>query len=384
MENNRQTIETGDIFASHAGEFLKNHTLHPVQLKAFRAIQACRTATLGGHQSRCDGCGHTRQAYNSCRNRHCPKCQFVKRAQWVDKLAANLPAVRHFHLVFTIPGCLHTLFYSNQAVAYGLLFTAAGRALNQCSQSMAFPGAKTGAVAIRHTWGQTLVYHPHIHMIVPAGGLTEDRSEWIPSAKNFLVPVKVLSAVFRRVLCTLLESALADGRLALPADGKDFQTIKGLCYKTPWVVYCEKPFSSADNLIRYLGNYTHRVAICNHRIIAHENGKVRFYYKDYKNNGAKRVLTLDAQEFIRRFLQHILPAGFCKIRYFGFMALSTMKANLARCYDLIGKTVFLPVLEGLSGQEVFQAVTGIDPLRCPSCKTGWMRPIAAILPCNPG
>ncbi len=233
MENNRQTIETGDIFASHAGEFLKNHTLHPVQLKAFRAIQACRTATLGGHQSRCDGCGHTRQAYNSCRNRHCPKCQFVKRAQWVDKLAANLPAVRHFHLVFTIPGCLHTLFYSNQAVAYGLLFTAAGRALNQCSQSMAFPGAKTGAVAILHTWGQTLVYHPHIHMIVPAGGLTEDRSEWIPSAKNFLVPVKVLSAVFRRVLCTLLESALADGRLALPADGKDFQTIKGLCYKTP-------------------------------------------------------------------------------------------------------------------------------------------------------
>lgn len=202
--------------------------------------------------------------------------------------------------------------------------------------------------------------------------------------KNFLVPVKVLSAVFRRVLCTLLESALADGRLALPADGKDFQTIKGLCYKTPWVVYCEKPFSSADNLIRYLGNYTHRVAICNHRIIAHENGKVRFFYKDYKNNGAKRVLTLDAQEFIRRFLQHILPAGFCKIRYFGFMALSTMKANLARCYDLIGKTVFLPVLEGLSGQEVFRAVTGIDPLRCPSCKTGWMRPIAAILPCNPG
>ena len=184
MENQKQFLELGTIFAAHGQEFLKNHELHPVQSKAFRAIVACRSARLGGHQSRCDGCGHTRQAYNSCRNRHCPKCQFVKRAQWVDKLAANLPAVRYFHVVFTIPTCLHGLFYSNQSVAYSLFFTAAGQALKYCTQQLAYLGAQTGAVAMVHTWGQTLVYHPHIHMIVPAGGLSEDRSEWIPSAKK--------------------------------------------------------------------------------------------------------------------------------------------------------------------------------------------------------
>lgn len=384
MENNRQPIELGAIFAVHARSFLKDPMLHPVQRKAFQAILACRTAALGGHQSRCGGCGYTRQAYNSCRNRHCPKCQFVKRAQWVDKLAANLPAVRYFHLVFTIPSCLHALFYSHQRLAYSLLFTAAGRALQQCSQNTAYLGAQTGAVAMLHTWGQTLVYHPHIHMMVPAGGLTEDRGEWIPSAKNFLVPVKVLSAVFRRVLWASLEGALVDGRLALAPDGKDFKTLKDLCYKTPWVVYCQKPFSCADKLIRYLGNYTHRVAICNHRIISHENAKVRFYYKDYKSNGANRVLTVDAHEFIRRFLQHILPTGFSKIRYFGFLALSTMKANLARCYELVGNIGFLPTLEGLTGQEVFRAITGIDPSRCPSCKTGIMQRIATLSPFNSG
>lgn len=374
MENRRHSVELAQIFAAHHQEYIKDHKLHPVQSKAYRAIMACRSSALGGHQSRCDGCGHTRQAYNSCRNRHCPKCQFVKRAQWVDKLAANLPAVRYFHLVFTLPSCLHGLFYSNQAVAYSLFFAAAGRALRQCTRNASYLGAQSGAVAILHTWGQTLTYHPHIHMIVPAGGLSEDRSEWIPSAKNFLVPVKVLSAVFRRMLCALMDEALASGRLILPDGCAPFVRIKAQCYAKPWVVYCQKPFSTANSLIKYLGNYTHRVAISNDRLVAHEHGKVSFTYKQYKNNGARRVLTLDAHEFIRRFLQHILPTGFSKIRYFGFMALSVMKTNLAQCYILIGQPGCFPELEGLTGQEVFRMVTGIDPLRCTSCKTGIMRP----------
>lgn len=378
MENRRHSVELAEIFAVHQQEYMKHHELHPAQSKAYRAIMACRSSALGGHQSRCDGCGHTRQAYNSCRNRHCPKCQFVKRAQWVDKLAANLPAVRYFHLVFTLPTCLHGLFYRNQAVAYSLFFAAAGRALRQCTQNATYLGAQSGAVAVLHTWGQTLTYHPHIHMIVPAGGLSEDRSEWIPSAKNFLVPVKVLSAVFRRILCTLLDEALAIGRLTLPDGSVPFGRIKAQCYAKPWVVYCQKPFSTANSLIKYLGNYTHRVAISNDRLVAHEHGKVSFTYKEYKNNAARRTLTLDAHEFIRRFLQHILPTGFSKIRYFGFMALSVMKTNLAQCYTLIGQPGCIPALEGLTGQEVFRVVTGIDPLRCTSCKTGIMRPFGIL------
>jgi hypothetical protein len=277
-------------------------------------------------------------------------------------------------MVFTLPTCLHGLFYSNQAVAYSLFFSAAGGALRQCTQNASYLGAHTGAVAVLHTWGQTLTYHPHIHMIVPAGGMSEDCSEWIPSAKNFLVPVKVLSAVFRRILCTLLGEALSQGRLTLPDGSAQFEHIKAQCYAKPWVVYCQKPFSTANSLIKYLGNYTHRVAISNDRLVAHEHGKVSFTYKDYKSNAARRILTLDAHEFIRRFLQHILPTGFSKIRYFGFMALSVMKANLAQCYALIGRPGCLPVLQGLTGQEVFRVVTGIDPLRCTSCKTGIMRP----------
>jgi hypothetical protein len=283
--------------------------------------------------------------------------------------------VKYFHLVFTIPPCLHKLFYINQKTAYGLLFKASGRSLKQCAENTRYLGAETGAVAMLHTWGQTLVYHPHIHMIVPAGGLSEDGSEWIPAAERFLLPVKALSAVFRGILCRLLEEAVANSRIKLPDDVQDFKTLKALCYKSSWVVYSEKPFKCADNLVNYLGNYTHRVAIANHRIISHKNGKVSFYYKDYKHAGIRRVMTLDTEEFIRRFLQHILPSGFSKIRYFGFMGLRKMKASLQQCYELIGKGGFLPSLEGLTGYEVFEKITGKDPFVCPKCKKGKMLPV---------
>jgi hypothetical protein len=369
-ENKKQNIELGDIFRENAKGYMRHYQPCPVQQKALMAIINCRTATMGGHLQRCNNCPYARQAYNSCRNRHCPKCQFVKKAQWVDKLAGNLPATKHFHLVFTIPQCLHKLFYINQKTAYGLLFKAAGRALQQCARNPKYLGAKAGAVGILHTWGQTLTYHPHVHMIVPAGGLSEDGTEWIPSSRKFFLPVKVLSTVFRGILCKLLGEALAKGYIILPDDTGCFNDLRKLCYKNHWVVYAEKPFSCPDNLIRYLGNYTHRVAITNHRLIGYGKGKVVFQYKDYKSGGIRRKIALDTHEFMRRFMQHVLPSGFSKIRYFGFLALQSLKSSITQCGQAIGKTTDLPQLEGLSGYEVFRQITGKDPVCCPQCKAG--------------
>lgn len=373
MENKKQHIEIADIFRSQANVFEHNYKLTSEQHKAFKAIIQCRTAALGGHEDKCDHCGYIRPSYNSCRNRHCPKCQFTKQAQWVDKLAANLPPVKHFHIIFTIPACLHNLFYLNQDKAYNLLFKAAGKTLLQCASNQKYLGAQVGAVAILHTWGQTLIYHPHIHMIVPAGGLSEDQMEWLPSGKKFFLPVKILSAVFRGILCRLLQQTITSGDLKLPPLMNDFQSLKTQCYKKAWVVYCEKPFSCVTNLIQYLGNYTHRIAISNSRIIDHTCGKVSFWYKDYRSGGLRRQISLNDNEFIRRFLQHVLPSCFYKVRYFGFMAMCNSKSKLNQCFDLIGKTSFLPVLEGLSVLQVWQTITKRDPLRCPKCDAGIMR-----------
>ena len=373
MENKKQNIELADIFSSHANSFIKNHKLTSVQQKAFNDIMQCRTSALGGHIDRCDNCGYARQSYNSCRNRHCPKCQYVKKVQWVDKLAANLPPVNYFHVVFTIPACLHKLFYINQAKAYSMLFKAAGKTLMQCAANPKLLGVQAGAVAILHTWGQTLVYHPHIHMIVPAGGLSEDQMEWVDAGKKFFIPVKVLSAVFRGVLCKLLEKAIVDGGLKLPDDCLDFKQIKEQCYQKKWVVYCQKPFCNNEKLINYLGNYTHRVAISNNRIMNHQSDKVSFSYKDYKTAGIRKQISINADEFIRRFLQHVLPLNFYKIRYFGFMSMCNIKSKLANCFELIDRVSFLPSLQGLNALEVCCKILGKDLFSCPKCKSGKLK-----------
>jgi hypothetical protein len=290
--------------------------------------------------------------------------------QWVDKLAANLPPVKHFHIVFTIPVCLHNLFYINQQVAYSLLFKAVGKTIIQCAKNTQYLGVQAGVVCLLHTWGQTLTYHPHIHCIVPAGGLSDDGMEWIGSARNFFVPVKVLSAVFRGVLCRLIDDAINKGEIKLPDETANFQVLKTKCYDNKWVVYAQKPFSSADNLIRYLGNYTHRVAISNHRIIDYKDGKVIFYYKDNKAGGTRKTMTLEVNEFVRRFLQHVLPSGFYKIRYFGFMAMCNMKTQLSLCYSLILTPTYLSKLSGLQTLEVIQLLSGKDPLICTKCGKG--------------
>lgn len=371
MSNKRSKVEIASIFATRPNffeEHQKNFT--DVQKKAFNDILKCRTAQLGGHLKICDKCKHTKQAYNSCRNRHCPKCQFVKKEKWIDKLSGNLPPVKYFHLVFTIPECLNKLFYINQKEAYNLLFYAATKAITQGAKNTNYLGAKYGAVGVLHTWGQTLSYHPHIHMIVPAGGLSEDNSEWIPSHEKFFLPVKVLSAIFRGILCKTIESGIENNTIKLPDENASFQSIKNACYKTKWVVYSEKPFSNPENLINYLANYTHRVAISNQRIIEHKDGKVTFMYKDYKVGGTQRKMTLDEDEFIRRFLQHILPNGFSKIRYFGFLALRCLKSNLEDIFSLLEKNILLPKYEGLNAYEVIRSLFNKDPICCQRCKKG--------------
>lgn len=369
--NQKQAVEMADIFREHEETFCSHYTLCREQRKVYTAITQCRTAELGGHHYQCNTCGHTSQAYNSCRNRHCPKCQFIKKCQWVDCLAANLPPTKHFHIVFTIPPCLHAIFYSNQKQTYPLLFKAAGESLRRCAANTQFLGARYGAVAVLHTWGQTLVYHPHIHMIVPAGGLSEDAREWIPANPRFFLPVKILSKVFRYILCQYILDAIQAQHINLPDDmGPD--VLRQQCYRKNWVVYCEKPFKSPKSIIAYLGNYTHRVAISNHRIVSHENNMVTFRYKDYKQGGATKTLTLHAHEFIRRFLQHVLPARLSKIRYYGFLALRHLKENLDQCCELLFKAVCMPRLAGLNGAEVLFAITGKNPFQCPVCEHGQM------------
>lgn len=370
MENKKQTIEIADIFRDYRNDLALNQKLCSVQQKALEDIVACRTSELGGHTLFCNTCDNKVQSYNSCRNRNCPKCQYIKRMQWVDKLAANLPPVKHFHIVFTIPSCLHKLFYINQKMAYDLLFKAAGQTLMQCAKNTQYIGAQAGAVALLHTWGQTLTYHPHIHTIVPAGGLSDDGMEWIPSSKKFFVPVKVLSAVFRGILCRLLEQSILKGEIKLPDDTPDFETLKTKCYTKKWVVYAQKPFATADNLIQYLGNYTHRVAISNHRLVYYNDAKVTFSYKDNKAAGVRKTMTLEMEEFVRRFMQHVLPSGFCKIRYFGFMAICNMKSQLSLCFSLLLTPTYLSRTDGLQATEVLQILTGKDPLRCTKCQTG--------------
>jgi len=374
MENKKQSVELADIFGRHREDFLRKHNLCPGQAKAYEAIVSCRTSVLGGHADRCDQCGHIRQSYNSCRNRHCPRCQYIKQVQWVDKLKANLVPVRYFHIVFTIPQSLHKTFYINQHVTYSLMFKAAGDALRICAANPKYLGAQTGAVAVLHTWGQTLTYHPHIHMIVPAGGLSEDGMEWIPSGRKFFLPVKVLSGLFRGILCRYLSEAVSKNRIKLPDDISHFDQLKNLMYAKPWIVYAKNPFAGPERVIEYLGNYTHRVAISNHRIIEEKDRKVTFRYKDYRSGQFNKQMTMDAVEFIKRFLRHVLPCGFYKIRYFGLLAQCNAKSKLQTCFDLIETETFLPQLVGLPASDVWQVITGKNPSICPVCGKGKMVP----------
>jgi hypothetical protein len=376
MTNERQKLELADIFNDYGDTFLKQHKLCPGQVKTFRDIQNCRTMESGRHANRCDKCGYVQYAYNSCRNRHCPKCQFTKQVMWVDKLKANLPPTSYFHVIFTIPPGLHKIFYINQAVCYGLLFKAAAQTIKQCAANPAYLGAQYGAVGVLHTWGQTLTYHPHIHMIVPTGGLSEDDMEWIPAHNKFFAPVKAMQSMFRGILCRLIEHSVKSGDVSLPEDVPAFSRLKTRLYQKPWNVRIEKQFRDPSRIIEYLGKYVQRVAISNHRLICNYNGNISFSYKDYKSGGIRRIMSLDAYEFIRRFFQHVLPLGFYKIRYFGILAQSNAKTKTALCFELIDNEAFFSTMVGVPAIEIYRTISGKDPLQCPLCKQGKMIMIA--------
>lgn len=372
FENNRQPVELADIMRIYGPELKQNRKLCTEQYKAIDDISACRTSQMKGHLSVCDSCGHREQSYNSCRNRHCNKCQYQKQTIWVENLKGRLLPCKYFHLVFTLPDCLNSIIYRNQQVCYSLLFNKSWSALQSLCANPRFLGAQPGAVAVLHTWSSTLVYHPHVHLLVPAGGLSEDGMEWIRVKKDFLVPVKALSKVFRARFCEALLKLIQADSLDLP-EGFQTEGLKQKLYATSWVVYAKKTGKTVDRALEYLGRYTHRVAISNQRICSFEQGKVHFRYKNPKTGIYNREMILDGQTFVKRFLLHVLPAGFYKIRYFGILASVNSGSKKEQCLALIGKDQYLSTVEGLNSFEAFLLLTGIDPWRCKKCSGGLMK-----------
>jgi hypothetical protein len=339
------SLEVADIFriagpayrAAHAGHL----SLH--QLKVMSAIEHCRTAALGGHVESCEDCGHWRIAYNSCRNRHCPKCQGAAARTWLAEREADLLPVGYFHVVFTLPAEVADIAYQNKAVVYDRLFRAASETMLTIAADPKHLGARIGITAVLHTWGSALTHHPHVHMIVPGGGIAPDGSRWVSSRPAFLLPVRVLGKLFRRLFLTRLIALHEAGRLAFfgsiaqLADRRAFMRRLAPVRKKRWVVYAKAPFAGPESVLAYLSRYTHRVAISNRRLIAFNEAGVTFRYKDYRRDGADRqqVMTLAADEFIRRFLLHVLPRGFHRIRHYGLLAGTARKASLALARELL-------------------------------------------------
>jgi len=376
----KPSLEVADIFRAYGAVYRQAHEMPLRHLRAMRAIKICRTAELGGHVEECDHCGQLRISYNSCRNRHCPKCQGLDKERWLEARKRNILPTHYFHLVFTLPEGLRPLCLRNQKVAYSILFGSGSESLKQLSEDPKHLGAEVGFIAVLHTWTQTLMDHPHLHCIVTGGGLSLEGKRWVQCRRKFFIPVKVLSRMFRGKFLAYLQEAYEKGKLVFPgkiAHLEEKSAFKGLLrelYKQEWVVYCKPPFHSAERVMEYLGRYTHRVAISNDRLVKMEGGRVTFRYRDRGDNDRVRLMTLDADEFIRRFLLHILPDGFVKIRHYGILSNRNRKAKLGLCKRLLGVDCRIEGSEKKieSWQELLTRITGVDPRICPSCGKGKM------------
>src|SRR5207249_568366 len=364
--------ELADIFRSHGESYRRAHRLPASHKKVMRAVSVCRTAELGGHLKQCDTCGFEHPAYNSCRNRHCPKCQSLAKAQWLEKQTSELLPVGYFHLVFTVPHELNGLILTDKKMVLALLFKAVSKTLLEFGHTR-FKGT-IGIIAVLHTWDQTLKDHFHLHCLVPAGALSFDHSRWISARKNFLFPVTALSQVFRGKFLDLLQQACDRGKI--PAANNEIKASR----QKSWVVYAKKPFGSPQTVLDYLGRYTHRVALSNNRILALENGQVTFSYRDRRDKDRLKSMALDAEEFTRRFLLHVLPDGFMRIRHFGFLANHTKKHALSQCRKLLGLNPALPEISKPSAYDLLRELTGIDLSRCPRCQKGTMIVISDLPP----
>jgi hypothetical protein len=346
----RPTLEVADILRVSGSSFVKRYGLHlaPQHRKVMDAIVRCRTAALGGHRDRCSSCGHQAISYNSCRNRHCPKCQGNARALWLAARSAELLPVPYFHLVFTLPHELSALVLQNKKLLYDLLFRTSAATLLEVARDPKHLGADIGLLSVLHTWGQNLQHHPHVHCVVPGGGLALDGSRWVAASSRFFLPVRVLSRVFRGKFTAALSQLLHEdklqfhGSLEQLADPERFRTFLRQLFTREWVVYAKPPFGGAEHVLNYLARYTHRVAISNHRLVSFKNDRVSFRWKDYAQASKQKVMTVSADEFLRRFLIHVLPKGLVRIRHFGLFANRKRSASLLRCRLLLNAAATPP------------------------------------------
>jgi hypothetical protein len=385
-------LELGDVFRRYGDNYRQQHagSLSTAQRRVMSAIERCRTAALGGHLEQCDQCHFQRIAYNSCGDRHCPKCQSLARAQWIEERQAELLDTQYFHVVFTVPEEIAAIAYQNKEVVYDILFRATSETLRTIAADPKHLGAEIGFFAVLHTWGQNLMFHPHLHCVVPGGGLSPDRNRWIACRQGFFLPVRVLSRLFRRLFVESLEQAFDAGQLhffsALEElrDRIAFRSLLGQVRSRKWVVYAKKPFAGPQQVLDYVGRYTHRVAISNNRILNIEDGQVTFRYKDYRDGGQQKTMTLSADEFIGRFLLHVLPEGFHRIRYYGFLGNRYRKEKLEQCRHLLGMTRLEPgsstEVAELDYRDRYQALTGSSLWECPACHRGRMIVIGEIPP----
>jgi hypothetical protein len=380
-------LEVADIFRNHGAAWRKANAGHVSlgQLKVMSAIESCRTAALGGHVLRCEDCSHTQIAYNSCRNRHCPKCQGAAAREWLAEREAELLPVPYFHVVFSLPAKIADIAYQNKAVIYDILFKASAETMITIAADPKHLGARIGVLSVLHTWGSALNHHPHIHMIVPGGGISLDGERWVACRSDFLLYVGVLSRLFRRLVLEKLIAAHSAGALqffgkhAALANGRAFAGYLAPLHNSKWVVYCKHPFGGPQEVLRYLARYTHRVAISNRRLIALDDKGVTFKWKDYRLEGPERynkVMTLDTHEFIRRFLMHVLPPGFHRIRYYGFLTSQTRAKNIARIRELLA--VPLIPIDDIKAANAKPEEPKAPEHPCPCCG-GHMRIIETFL-----
>ena len=358
--------EVQDILIQYGEQYRQKHKLPVHILKTMSAIELCRTSALGGHMDVCQECGDTRISYNSCRNRHCPKCQTLAKERWIENQKSNLLNVKYFHVVFTIPDTLNTIAFQNQKVVYAILFKAVAETLSELCADKKYLGATVGFTSVLHTWGQNLIHHPHIHCIVPSGGLNP-LGKWVKSRKKFFLPVKVLSRKFRGKFLYHLKQAELEfyGDFEYLSNSTNFNKFLTPIYQKEWIVYCKPPFKDAGCVIDYLGRYTHRVAISNKRILSIKNDQVSFKWRDYKDNSKWKIMTIPANEFIRRFLIHILPDRFMKIRHYGFLGNRNKHTKLKVCKQLTSTPILQ--IEKISTVQLIQKITGLDISKCPNC-----------------
>jgi hypothetical protein len=388
----RPRWEVGDVLRRYGDAFRQEHaaSLSTGQRRVMSALELCRTAALGGHLEECDKCQYQRNAYNSCRNRHCTKCQCLARAQWIEDRQAELLDTQYFHVVFTLPEEIAAIAYQNKEVVYGILFRATSETLRTIAADSKHLGAEIGFFAVLHSWGQNLQHHPHLHCVVPGGGLSPDGTRWISCRPRFFLPIRVLSCLFRRLLIELVEKAYDNGQLQFFSALKELQNRRlFLRYLEPlrhtkWVVYTKAPFAGPQQVLDYVGRYTHRVAISNNRLLDIDNDQVQFRYKDYRDGSQQKIMTLRAHEFIRRFLLHVLPDGFHRIRYYGFLGNRYRKEKLDKCRHLLEMACpeeNVPAVQSQDYRDRYQVLTGSSLRDCPVCHRGRMIVVGLIAPC---